>query len=482
MSGNGGDASPAPRWPLEPSGEEMRQLVGAALERLIAHVESLPDQPAAATAGGADLARELRGPLPTSGRPLDEVLDLLFERAVPRSLNTAGPGYLAYIPGGGLFHAAVADLIADTVNRYVGVFEAAPALAQLEADVVRWIGEMVGLPSTARGILTSGGSLANLTALVTARRDRLPEQFQSGTLYVSDQTHHSVAKAALLAGFPAAAVRRVPSDSSRRLRLDALEPMLAADRAAGRQPFLVVGNAGTTNTGAVDPLPELAELARREGLWFHVDAAYGGFFVLTERGRRTLAGIERADSVVLDPHKSLFLPYGTGALLVRDGDALRRAHSYAADYLPDAPADPDLVDFATLSPELTRPFRGLRLWLPLQLLGIAPFRDALDEKLTLARYLADELRATSPFELVTEPELSLFAFRLHPPGLEGAALDALNRELLARVNARGRVHLTATTLDGGFVLRACVLSFRTHRDRIDAALDDLRAAAAELTR
>src|SRR5690606_22487177 len=142
----------------------------------------------------------------------------------------------------------------------------------------------------------------------TARRDRLPEQFQSGTLYVSDQTHHSVAKAALLAGFPAA-VRRVPSDSSRRLRLDALEPMLAADRAAGRQPFLVVGNAGTTNTGAVDPLPELAELARREGLWFHVDAAYGGFFVLTERGRRTLAGIERADSVVLDPHKSLFLPY-----------------------------------------------------------------------------------------------------------------------------------------------------------------------------
>jgi aromatic-L-amino-acid decarboxylase len=466
---------------LELSPQEMRRLVGAALERLIAHVGSLPAQPAAATAGGAALARALAEPLPRAGRPLEAVLDLLFERAVPCSFNTAGPGYLAYIPGGGLFHAAVADLIADTVNRYVGVFAAAPALAQLEANVTRWLAEIVGYPVGARGLLTSGGSLANFTALVTARRERLPEDFLTGTLYVSDQTHHSVAKAAILAGFPAAAVRAVPSDGARRIRLDALERMLAADRAAGRHPFLVVGNAGTTNTGAVDPLPALADLARRAGLWFHVDAAYGGFFALTERGRTVLAGLDRADSIVLDPHKGMFLPYGTGALLVRDGEALRRAHSFAAEYLPGAQEDRDLVDFHEISPELSRPFRGLRLWLPLQLLGIEPFREALDEKLDLARWLADELRDTPGFELVTEPELSLFAFRLHPPGAEEVELDALNRELLARVNAKNRVHLTATVLDRGFVLRACVLSFRTHRDRVAAALEDLRAAAAELT-
>jgi len=468
------------RYPLEPSAAEMRRLVEAVLARLVEHVETLPEQPAASTEGGAAVARALSGPLPETGRPLEEVLDLLFARAVPCSFNTAGPGYLAYIPGGGLFHAAVARLLADTVNRYIGVFAAAPALSQLEADVVRWLAGVVGFPASARGMLTSGGSLANFTAVVTARRERLPEQFLAGTLYVSDQTHHSVGKAALLAGFPAAAVRAVPSDARCRIRLDALAAMVAADRAAGRQPFFVVGNGGTTNTGAVDPLPELADFAAREGLWFHVDAAYGGFFALTERGRATLAGMERADSVILDPHKGMFLPYGTGALVVRDGTALYRAHSFSADYLPPSQEEADLVDFHLISPELSRPNRGLGLWLPLQVLGIAPFREALDEKLTLARWLADELAATPPFELVTEPELSLFAFRLHPPGVEGEALDALNRELLARVNARNRVHLTPTILDCGYVLRACVLSFRTHRDRVEAGLADLRAEAAAL--
>jgi aromatic-L-amino-acid/L-tryptophan decarboxylase len=397
---------------------------------------------------------------------------------IPKSFNTAGPGYLAYIPGGGLPHSAVADLISDAVNRYVGVFEAAPGLAQLEANVVRWFADLAGFPPEARGVLTTGGSLANFSALVAARRDRLPENFLSGRIYVSDQTHHSLEKAALLAGFPAANVREIPSDPAFRIRVDALARAIGEDRAAGWTPFLVAGNAGTTNTGAVDDFGALADLCERERLWLHADAAYGGFFLLTAEGRRLLAGIERSDSIVLDPHKGLFLPYGTGALLVRDGETLRRAHAISADYMPRSQEDRDLPDFHLLSPELSRDVRGLRVWLPLKMHGVGPFRANLEEKLALARWAADELRTIPHVEILAEPQLSIVAFRLAPSGLSEEELDARNHDFLDRINARQRVFLTGTRLSGRFAIRICVLSFRTHRDRVEAALEDIRAAAA----
>jgi aromatic-L-amino-acid decarboxylase len=374
----------------------------------------------------------------------------------------------------------VADFVADAVNRYVGVFAAAPGLAQLESNVISWFGEIVGYPEGFRGILTSGGSLATFSAIVAARRDRLPENFLSATLYASDQTHHSVRKAAALAGFPADSVREVETDDAFRIRIDRLREAIAADRAAGRSPFLIVGNAGTTNTGAVDDLAALADLAARERLWFHVDAAYGGFFLLTAEGRRRLAGVERSDSVVLDPHKGLFLPYGTGALLVRDGEALKRAHALSADYMPSMQDDPDLSDFNLLSPELSRDFRGLRVWLPLKMHGIGPFRRNLEEKLALARRAEAELRRIPDVEILAESQLSIVAFRLRPAGLSETEIDALNRELMARVNGRKRVYLTGTLLRGRFAIRICVLSFRTHADRIEAALEDIRAAAGEV--
>lgn len=467
-----------PHWPLEPSGDDMRAMVDLAMERIVGHIASLPSQPASGARDGAALARSLRASMPERGKPLPEVLDFLFERAIPCSFTTPGPGYLAYIPGGGIFHAAVADLIADATNRYVGVFAAAPALAQLEANVLSWFAEIVGYPAGAGGTLTSGGSLGNFIALVTARRTRLPEDFLRGVLYASRETHHSVAKAAMLAGFPVRNVREVAVDADFRMRPDALRQAIATDRAAGLQPFLVVGNAGTTNTGAVDALPELADIATGEAMWFHVDAAYGGFFALTARGRRVMAGLERADSIVLDPHKALFLPYGTGAVLVRDGAALRDAHRVDADYLPP-PAEDDLPDFHAVSPELSRPFRGLRVWLPVQLLGTAPFRDALEEKLDLTAWMFDRVRELPDIEILAAPQLSLFAFRLHPPGLEGEALDELNRRFLAGINRRGRVYLTSTMLPQGYALRVCVVSFRTHRERIEEGFKDIQAAAIE---
>ncbi|MFL6260269.1 MAG: pyridoxal phosphate-dependent decarboxylase family protein [Thermoanaerobaculia bacterium] len=466
--------------PLELSAPEMRALAEAALDRIVAHIEALPTRPLSDTRGGFEVAQSLAEPLPEAGTPASELLDLFFERAVPPTMNTASPGYLAYIPGGGLFHAAVADLIADSVNRYSSIYVNAPALARIEMNVIEWFCGLAGYPAEARGTLTSGGSLANWTALVTARRERLPEDFLQGTIYASDQAHHSVAKGAILAGFPEGNVREVPSDDRFRLRPDALEAMIEEDRRRGLTPFLVVASAGTTNTGAVDPLPELADLAARHRLWLHVDAAYGGFFLLTEEGKRAMRGIERADSIVLDPHKGLFLPYGTGAVLVRDGAALRRAHSLTGDYMPGMQDDPDRVDFSQYSPELSRPFRGLRVWLPFKMHGAGAFRAQLEEKLALARLAADRLREMEGIEMLAEPQLSLLAFRLAPAGTPEAELDALNQRFRDRINARQRVFLTPTRLRGKFALRICVLSFRTHRERMEMALEDIEAARREV--
>ena len=468
-----------PERQLELSPEAMRRMIEAAAQRVIEHISALPEQPAIAVEGGAELSRSLVEAPPEEATPFEDLLDLLFDRVVPTSYNTAGPGYLAYIPGGGLYHAAVADYIADAVNRYAGVWLPAPGVVQLEVNVVRWFCEMVGYPAAALGFLTTGGSLATWTGLVTARRERLPEDFLGGTIYAGDQVHHAVVKAAVLAGFPAANVRLVPSDERLRIRLDALAEAVREDRAAGKTPFLVVGSAGTTNTGAVDDLEALADLAAAENLWFHVDAAYGGFFVLTERGRQRLAGLERADSLVLDPHKGMFLPYGTGCLLVRDGAALGRTHSIAADYMPQFQSDPDLVDFCEISPELSRDWRGLRVWLPLKMHGLGAFRAALDEKLDLADLACAELERLDDLEIVARPQLSIVAFRLAPAGLDLEATNRLNRDFLERINAPRRVFLTATTLGGRFVLRICVLSFRTHRERLEMALEDIRAARAE---
>jgi len=470
----------APPMSLELDSKTMRAMVELATERLIRHTETLPDQPMHAVAGGKKLARALREPLPERGVPYERLLRLLFGRVIPASLNAASPGYLAYVPGGGLFHAAVADLIADATNRYVGMWQAAPGLVQLEQNVLDWFASMLGFPEGAGGLLTTGGSLATLVALVTARHERLPPEFQRGVLYVSEEVHHAITKSALVAGFLPERIRAIPTDERFRLRLDEVARAVEADRAAGLLPFALVGSAGTVNTGAVDDLHGLADLAASERLWLHVDAAYGGFFALTERGKRALAGIERADSVVLDPHKGLFLPYGTGSVIVRDRSALLRAHAVRAAYLPARSADDEAVDFCDLGPELSRDNRGLRVWLPLKMHGASAFRAALDEKLDLARLAFDALSNEPDVELAAPLELSLFAFRFRPSGSLATELelDVVNRRWLSAVNQRQRVLLTGTTLRGRFFLRFCVLSFRTHADRIAAALEDLRAELA----
>ena len=460
------------QYPLEPDANEMRRLIDEAARRVIAHIESLPSQPAQNVEGATEYARTLIEPLPQRGQSYETLLDFLFREAIPRSFTAAGPGYLAYVPGGGIYHAAVADYIADAVNRYVGVCAAAPVLAQLEANVVRWFCEIVGYGRGSGGVLTTGGSMATLIAIITARHALLGDDFAKATLYCGDQIHHAFQKSAILSGFPAANIREIESDALFRVRVDRLEEAIARDRAAGLRPFLVAGSAGTTNTGAVDDLDAMARVARANEMWFHVDGAYGAFFALTERGRARLRSMEEADSIVLDPHKTLFLPFGTGALIVRDLAPLRRAHSMHADILPAFQESDELLDFCELSPELSRDFRGLRVWLPLKMFGIEPFRAQLDEKLDLAAYAAEELRKIEGIEIVAQPQLSILAFKHR-------TLD--NRELLRRINARKRVMLTSGVVGGEFVIRICVVSHRTHRDRMEMCLEDVGAAVKELS-
>lgn len=468
--------------PLEPSSDDMRAMVDAALRRVLAHLEQLDDAPAHVTEGGRELAAALReNCVPADGAPLEEVLSTLFDRALDVTFNTASPGYFAYIPGGGLFASAVADLIADAINRYVGVWVAAPGLVQLESNVVTWLCRIIGLPEGSGGFLTTGGSLANFSAIVTARVNRLGERFDDGVLYASDQTHHSVRKAARLSGLRDDQVRVLPTDDAFRIDVDAARQAIAQDRARERRPFLLIGNAGTTNTGAVDDLPALSGLTREHGLWFHVDAAYGGFFAFTDRGRETLRGIERADSVTLDPHKGMFLPYGNGSLLVRDPTALKRAHAGTADYLPEMQSHPHQIDYSEISPELSRDFRGLRLWLPMKLYGARAFAQYLDEKLDLTARVLEGLRALG-LDIVAAPQLSVLAFRWVSPAHadDDETLNALNAKLLERINASGRVYLSATTLRGRFVLRVCVLHMRTHEERVAMLLEDVQGALQAL--
>ncbi|HEX6331119.1 MAG TPA: aminotransferase class V-fold PLP-dependent enzyme [Actinomycetota bacterium] len=463
-------------YPLEPSPEQMREMGEAAVAYAIDYLGRRDDAPAHGFEGGAEVAEAYRASPPEEGGEFGPLLDLV-ETAATYASDNAGPGFLAYIPGGGLYASSLADFLSNTIDKFVNLWGEAPVAAQIENNVVRWLCDLFAYPPRSRGVLTSGGSMANFSAIVTARRDRLSEDFLEGTMYVSEHVHASVTKAAMLAGFPMANVRSVAADDRLRMDVDELRRRVGEDRAAGMRPFAVVASAGTTNTGAIDPLDAIADVAAAEGLWLHADAAYGGFFQLTERGRERFRGIERADSITLDPHKGLFLPYGTGALVVSEGRLLRDAHHIGTSaYLQDLAADAQIPNFAEYSAELSRDFRGLRVWFPLKLHGVGAFREALDEKLDLAEHLYSGLSDVPEIELPWRPELSIVPFRLR-----GGDDDA-NRRLLEAINDSKRVFLSSTVIHGRFTLRACILSHRTHRDRVDECIDIVRRAAAEIAR
>ena len=457
--------------------DEMARITDACMRYAIDHIHTLRDQPIVDMDGAVELAATFDEPLPLKPQSIDELISR-FGEGVEKTFNTAAPGYIAFIPGGGVYAATLADYLSMSVNRYTGMWNASPALIQIELAALNWIRELIQLPENFGGLFTSGGSISSLIAIITARRTRLPENFLDGVIYLSKESHHCIPKSILLAGFPESRIRFIQTDKRLRMDVDALRAAVEADAAAGLCPFMVVANAGSTNTGAVDPMPEISRICKDHEMWMHVDAAYGGFFRMVEGGEELLPGMELADSVVLDPHKGLFLPYGTGCLLMRDPEELRRAHQSTADYMQDLEHPTDAgVNFADISPELSRDFRGLRVWLPFKMHGVEAFRDNLREKLELTHWAYEEIKALPDFECFDEPQLSIFAFRYLPKNEDA---NVFNQKLVERIKQKGRVFMTSTNINGKFMIRIAILSFRTHSIDLVNAIQDIKESVLEL--
>lgn len=462
---------------LEPGLDERRRLLSRVQDYAEQFLQDLPDKAAFA----APDHRPSAPPFSEKPRALDELLAFLEKQVDANGLNPASGGHLGYIPGGGLFPSALADFIAAVTNRYAGVFFSSPGAVHIENQCLRWLCDLIGYGPGAGGNLTSGGSIANMIGLVNARDHaglHAPD-YEQAVIYATSHVHHCISKAIHFAGLGDAVVRTIDMDDRYRMDPAALETQVRADRGAGLQPLIIFASAGTTDVGAVDPLGAVAGMAAEHDIWLHVDAAYGGSFLLTDYGQELMAGIDRADSVTIDPHKGLFLPYGSGALLVKDAERLRRSQHMTASYMQDTLQADEEYSPADLSPELSKHFRGLRMWLPLQLFGIAPFRAALEEKRLLARHFYRTIRAWEGIETGPEPELSVVLFRYRP---ESSDADSFNKALLQAIHRDGRYFLSSTRVGNTFYLRMAALHVRTHLDTIEDLLEFLQATIREIKR
>ena len=463
---------------LEPGASERAAMTAPVLAYAERFLESLPDRLTYVpeTDAGASLYETPIGDAPSG---VDTLLRTLERSVDLTGINPTAGGHFGYIPGGGIYPSALGDYLAAVTNRYAGVFFANPGAVRMEHILTRWMATVVGFPHSAAGNLTSGGSIATLIGIVTAREAHgvKSRDVERTVIYATAHAHHSVDKAIRIAGLGDAIHRHVPMDARHRMDAGALDRLVREDLAAGLRPFLVVASAGTTDVGAVDPLSAIADVASGHDLWLHVDGAYGAFFALCAEGRKVLGGMDRADSIIMDPHKGLFLPYGSGAVLIKNTAAVKAAHIYAANYMQDTLEAADEMSPADLSPELTKHFRGLRLWLPLKIFGVAPFRAALEEKMWLARYFRERLLEIPGFEVGPEPDLSVVTFRYVP---EKGDADAFNRQLVHAIHADGRVFLSSSVIDGRFILRLAVLVYRTHLEEVDLAIKILRECVQRL--
>ncbi len=454
---------------LDPAIETRNELLEYVNNYTNDFLESLPDRLAYVESEDKAIAL-YDSPIREEGKNIESVIQLFKDNVDTQGLNAASGGHMAYIPACSMYYSALADYIVGVVNRFSGDFSTSPGAVRMENQVLRWIADLVGYPDGAAGNLLSGGSIATLTAMVTARESHglRANDYQRAVVYTTQHTHHCAHKALHIAGMGECVIRAVATDETYHMLPANLEELIQEDKNNKLIPWMVIGSAGTTNVGSVDDLYALHEIAKRHELWYHVDAAYGGFFLLSSLVKEKFHGIEYSDSVIMDPHKGMFLPFGTGAVIVRDREKLYKAHFHTADYLQDSLTGSDELSPADLGPELSRHFRAMRLWLPLQVAGVAPFRAALDEKILLARYAYDKLKTLDRFELGPYPDLSIFFFRYLP---ENGDADLFNKRLLEELRQDGRYFLSSTLIDNNYVIRFAILSMRTHLNTIDGLLD-----------
>ena len=464
--------------PLALDPETMRRLGYQTVDLLVDRWVGLGAQPVLRRGTPTELAHRLNGSPPEGPQSFERILEQLSTDVLPFISNNDHPGYFAYVPGAGTWPGALGDLIASACNLEVSSWVQAAGPSQAELVVLGWFKQWIGYPEEAAGVLVSGGSAANLTALACAREALLGAMSDQVVAYLSDQAHSSMARAARVLGFRPNQVRVLPVDDGYRMRPEALAAAMAADLRAGRRPLFVAANAGSTSTGAVDPLPELAAVCREWGVWFHVDAAYGGFAALTQRGRRWLLGLELADSVTLDPHKWLYQPFECGCLLVRAGQRLREAFQIQPDYLKDTEAAELEVNFSDLSVQLTRTSRALKLWMSLRYFGVEAFRTAIDRAIDLARFAQARIEASAQLELLTPAKLGVVCFRRRPEGMDEDRLERLNQRLAEELAASGQGLVSSTRLRGRFALRMCVLNHTSRAQDVEKVLDWFERAPA----
>ncbi|MDX8050626.1 pyridoxal-dependent decarboxylase [Lentzea sp. BCCO 10_0798] len=460
---------PDPAGWLDLPPDRMRELGHQVVDLVVDHLTGLRDQPVRTLATQDELRHVLDEPVPEQPTDPGALIAFLTAEVLPRSLRLGHPGCLAFIPSANNFLGVLGDLLAAGFNTSPGAWPVGAGPAAVELVTARWLAGLLGLPEGSGGVFTPGGALANLTALAAARDDRLGPDATGGVLYCSDQTHPAVLRACHVIGLRQEQVRILPA-----MDPDMVRREVHADRTRGLRPFLVLANAGTTGTGAIDPLPGLVALCRDERLWLHVDGAHGAAAALTERGRKALRGLDEADSVVIDPHKWLFQPYEIGCVLVRDPDVLHRAFTidrfraqtgYLALSRP-AEAETNLSDHGV---QFTTASRALKLWLSLKGFGVAAFRAAIDHGLDQADHVAARVRESPELDLVAGPALGIVCLR-HRGGT-----DDLQAAICRDVNEDGRTLIATTTVDGALALRLCTINPRTTQadlDRVLAAIVD----------
>ncbi len=465
--------------PLALDAEQMRHMGYAVIDMLVERAMTLADGPVLRTEAADVLRDRLAETPPPTGRDFAALLERLDRDVLPFMGHFDHPRFFGYIPGAGTWPAALGDLIAAATNIDSGAWRESAGPSQLELTVLDWFRDWIGYPTSAAGVLVSGGSAANLTAIACAREALIGPMSARIVAYASDQTHSSVARAARHLGFRPDQIRVLATDREFRIRPDDVSAAMDVDLAAGRIPFLVIANAGTTNSGAIDPLPALAAICRDRGVWLHVDGAYGAFAVLTERGRLALDGMSLADSVTLDPHKWLAMPFEVGCVMVRDGAALERAFELHPEYLQEAQHGERSVNFADRGLQLTRSSRAIKVWLAIQSFGLDAFRAAIDRAMDLTLEAQARIEAEPRLEVITPASLGILTFRrAGPPGEPPAATDRRNEAIVAALAAAGDVLVTATVIGGRYAIRLCILNHSSSAADVTHAID--RVATIEV--
>ncbi len=449
------------------SREEMREFGYRVVDLLAEHFASVQDGPVGAKADPAQMNSFFDRDPPEAGRDPNELLAQLERDVFPNNLHVDHPRFFAFVPGPNNFVSTMADALAAGFNIFNGTWFGGSAAAALELGVIRWLGRVCGLPSTAGGLFVSGGGL------MAARHALLQDRVDGATVYFSDQTHSSVERALRVIGFTPDQMRKLESDKKFRLSIQILRAAIADDRAKGLRPFCIVANAGTTNTGAVDPLSELADIAAAEELWLHVDGAFGAASILSERGREMLSGLERADSLTLDPHKWLFQSFECGCVLVRDAALLKSAFQIKADYLRDVYREIEEINPCDYGIQLTRSFRALKVWLSMQTFGVAAFRQAITRGFELAESAERELRARKGWEILSPAQMATVCFRF-------GNRDELQTRLVDEMMKDGYALLTSTELRGAVALRLCTINPRTTEEDIVGTVNRLDKFARAL--